>query len=448
VPQAAPGPGAAQQLPVTLSGRSIYYGISVYLAYLAGSVWIVAFAQSLLAAVSVYLTIGLIGRASDRRIRTRHALLIGTVAALATPLGYTSNNLMPGIFTGLGLLAEANLLFLWNWQSRAEKAFWIVVLAYALLVHSTNILLGVALLILSIGYAAWRRLGVKLAPLASVGVCIMVGLLGQFAFAEAVKVSTGAAPVRPPFVAMRLIADGPGYAYLQEHCSTERYLYCRVLQQRNPNSDELLWSEDPHISLFRGLGPTEQRVSASQQRKFLAAVVAEKPLQVISLAAKNSAVQLFSIDLLNFNYSDGNRERYEETVPPYLLESMKRTRAYTASMPTAFVEWSTALLAGLSSMFLAAFQYAGSANETARKMRAYGLCILAAIAINAVICGALSGPKGRYETRIIWVLPIVAGSLAFGSSTSLRDLLRRNRNRTCSSSVVGGDGLEPPTLSV
>src|SRR4051794_1411863 len=94
------------EIPVTLSGRSIYYGMFLYLSYLAGSVWIAVVVQSLLAATSIYLTLGLIGRTIGVRMHPAYALLIGLSAALATPLGYVSGQMMPGIFTGIGLLAE------------------------------------------------------------------------------------------------------------------------------------------------------------------------------------------------------------------------------------------------------------------------------------------------------------------------------------------------------
>lgn len=181
-------------------------------------------------------------------------------------------------------------------------------------------------------------------------------------------------------------------------------------------SDTLLWSADPSVSLFRGLSPDEQRVSAAQQRNFVAAVVREKPLDVIATAARNSVVQLLSFDLVNnFNYDDGARERFETTIPAHSLEAMKRTRAYSGTMPTAFVETSAMLLSAISLLFV--FVFVGREKRAQwQALRGYSLCILAAILINAAICGALSGPKGRYQMRLIWILPVVAAALASRTS--------------------------------
>ena len=134
--------------------------------------------------------------------------------------------------------------------------------------------------------------------------------------------------------------------------------------------------------------------------------------------------QLLGMDLSNFNYSAVNRQRFDSAVPSASYASMKLTRAYDGRMPTRFVETSMAVLCALSLLFLVAF-LAGSKLNAGPQVRAYCLCILAAIAINAAVCGALSGPKGRYESRLIWVLPIIAAAVA---ATSGAVMMAANRD--------------------
>src|SRR5205085_2964429 len=173
-------------------------------------------------------------RASGRQIRPRDTLIVGVVAVVFTSVGYSSGDLMPDIFAGIGVAAAANLLYLWKWQPRPERAFWIGLLGYATLVHSTNLALTVVLVVASFAHSQWSKVRIGLPQLLSVTACVVMGVLVQALFSRTVESATGAAPVRAPFVAMRLIADGPGYAYLNEHCSTEPYLYCRVLRQHHP----------------------------------------------------------------------------------------------------------------------------------------------------------------------------------------------------------------------
>lgn len=405
-------PRVAGQVPVTLSGRSIFYGVVLYLSHLAGSLWIIVLLQSLLAAGCIVLTVNSISRAAGSQMQASSLAAIGLLMVAATPVAYFAAYLMPDIFGGFALLATAHVLFLWRNLSRPERGFWLALLAYSLLVHSVNMMMVGGLTIVSVAYAWWRGTRLGRYQIGAVIACLAVALVGQSAFGLAVKSMTGASPVRPPFIAMRLIADGPGYAYLKDHCDTEPLIYCRVLPQSDPKSDTLLWSKDSRTSLFRALTPDEQRLSAAQQSQFVRAVVADRPAEVIRGAIGNTVTQVVQLDLNGFNYSRENRGRFRETVPADLFGPLSQTRAYRNIMPTRTIEVLSAVTAVLSVLFLCFFMASARSDEAVNRLRAFCLCVLAGIALNAVICGALSGPKGRYEMRLIWVLPLIAGGIA------------------------------------
>ena len=37
--------------------------------------------------------------------------------------------------------------------------------------------------------------------------------------------------------------------------------------------------------------------------------------------------------------------------------------------------------------------------------------VVAALVMNAAVCGILSGPQPRYQGRVVWLLPLLAGAL-------------------------------------
>ena len=415
--EAADAPG---QTPVTLSGRSIFYGVVLYLAHLMGSLWFIVLLQGLLAAGCIVLTLHTISRVMGTRMQASSLIMIGLLLVAATPLAFFAGYLMPDIFGGFALLATANILFLWRNLSRTERACWLALLAYSLLVHSVNLMLVSGLTVISIAFAWWRRIVLSRYQLGGLVACLAIAVLGQAAFGLAVKSMTGAAPVRPPFIAMRLIADGPGYTYLKENCSTDHYIYCRVLYQSDPHSDALLWSKDERTSLFRGLSPDEQRLSAAQQSKFMKAVLSDRPAEVIGSAIGNTVGQIFQLDLDGFNYTGENRRRFRDTIPAELFDSLSKTRAYRNVMPTRPTEVLSAITAALSLLLLALFVVSARSSESIDRLRCYCLCVIVGIALNAFICGALSGPKGRYEMRVIWVLPLIAGAIVSTGSANWR----------------------------
>lgn len=399
------------QIAVTLSGRSIFYGAILFLAYLAGSFWLVVVAQSVLAAVSIMFTIEAICSAAGVRAHPRKVLLIGLLAMLASPLAFFADYLMPDLFGGLALLAATNILFLWRELSHVRRGFWLALLTYSLLSHSVNLMMVAALSFIAVVLAWQRAIPVGRHPVVGIVVCLMTAVFGELAFAQAVVMATGAPPVRPPFVAMRLIADGPGYDYLREHCPTKRFIYCRAVGQRELHHDSLLWSSDPNVSLFRGLPPQEQRQSAAQQGRFVTAVIRDRPLEVLRSASSNFLDQLFSFDLNVFNYTSGNRDRFQESVPAQLYEPITATKAFRESMPTRAVETLSAVAALMSVLTLMYFLISARGGEAMSRLRGHALCIMAGIMLNAAICGALSGPIGRYGMRVIWVLPVIAAAI-------------------------------------
>jgi hypothetical protein len=46
--------------------------------------------------------------------------------------------------------------------------------------------------------------------------------------------------------------------------------------------------------------------------------------------------------------------------------------------------------------------------------------ILLGVVINAVVCGAVSGPHDRYEARVAWLVPFVAIALLLQIARSAR----------------------------
>ncbi|WP_205480379.1 hypothetical protein [Sphingomonas arenae] len=396
---------------VTLKGRSVYYGALLYLADLAGSLWLAILAQAVVAAVAITLTLSALHRASGTTARAPPSLLIGVGLAVATPLGFFVSYLMPDLFGALGLLAMMNLLFLRQQLSRRARAFFLAVLAFAVLSHSVNLTFTLLLLLTIVAVRLILRRGPTSPALLAVAGCVAIGFAGQLAFDLTVKRLTGAAPVRPPFVAMRLIADGPGLDFLREHCASQPFIYCRLDTTRPAHSDTLLWSPDPQHSLFRGLSYADQRAAAAQQTRFVLAVAQDRPWSVVTALSRDVLQQLFSFDLLGFNYGDGMRQRYASAVPERLLEPMRQTEAYKGTLALRPTEIATVLVTIVSLVAILLFLRRSRTDSSLGNLRGACLFILFAVLLNAALCGALSGPKGRYQMRLIWVLPVLAAGV-------------------------------------
>jgi hypothetical protein len=154
-------------------------------------------------------------------------------------------------------------------------------------------------------------------------------------------------------------------------------------------------------------------LAAAQQTSFLVAVAKERPFELIRSSARAFIRQLGYFELESFNYTGSNNVYFRRKLPEPFLDHAKQSRAYQQKMPVTFVEWAT-LASVLASLVLVALTVRAIVRRERKltPVAAFFLLLVLGILINAAICGAFSTPRGRYQMRLIWVLPLAA--LAMG----------------------------------
>src|ERR1700761_7341789 len=106
---ASSGPGtrlSSISEKTVLTGRSIYYGALLYLGDLTGGGWPSIVLQALAAMAAIALTLSGGGSRFDWKVWA--GVCIGL--AVLSPLAFFASYLMPDIFTGLAILAVANIV--------------------------------------------------------------------------------------------------------------------------------------------------------------------------------------------------------------------------------------------------------------------------------------------------------------------------------------------------
>ena len=408
VSSSAADPRQRAEPSVVLKGRSIYYGSLLYAAQWLGNFWAVAIFQALLCSIAAAMTLAQVRRTFGRETRPITILEAGIAIAALTPVGYFAAYLLPDVFGGLGLLALGHLLFFWPQSRPLSRLFWFLLLACALLFHASNILLILSLTLLVAAGMIFKLPACKPGLLA-VSAALILALLGQAFFSWGVKHATGAPPIRPPFLAARIIDDGPGYEYLREHCPEIRLIYCRTLAFRTRDSSTLLWSENPREGIFQALSPAEQRLAVSQQNAFVLGVLKERPFDLIGSSVGASFRQLSYFKLESFNYTRDNNNYFRNKLPQPFLDDAKASKAYQRVMPVRFIEWTTVASVLVALVVLAlAIRTSIRREKKLTQLSAFLLLLLLGVLVNAAICGAFSTPRGRYQMRLIWVLPLAA----------------------------------------
>ena len=398
-----------------MGARSPWFGMTVYIVSALGSLWALAALQSLAASYAIRSLWRVTGGGALEH------LVVMAVLAVGTTLPFFAGFAMPDVWAGVGLVALATLLFLSNRLGRLNITALFLILVAALSFHRSNApVAGLAALVAApaahfLWGVEWRRmkagLGLLIAAVATASVL-------DAGYNLAVKAATGDTLRSPPFLAARILADGPGRAYLRRSCAGgATWALCRFKNLPLDNSQDILWSGDPAKGVFGRAGVQERIRIDREQTRFLMAVIAFDPAGSLKSALMNTWRTLISVNLEDplrdphFYLTDPD---WRDTYIADLVHDMgscgpSEHDCRPRLNPAMLVYWHSAVC-------LIALAWLGVAAAGKRirdialnvELGPIVLFLVASLLFNAAVLGVLSGPFARYQARIAWLLPLAA----------------------------------------
>ena len=213
------------------------------------------------------------------------------------------------------------------------------------------------------------------------------------------------APFGNVFLLARVLYDGPGLAVLHRDCPAVGWRLCGFLDRLPPTSDDFLWRPDSPLYLAGGPKAISREAGA-----IIAAAVAADAAGMARAALANTLTQLD-----DFSSGDG-LEPWRMEVTPWIegdfppaeraayAAARQQRGQLTVPMVLATIHHVTAL-AGIAACIVLL--------PVALRRRAACFSFLAAalivLPVSAAITGGLSAPHDRYQARIMWLPPFVAG---------------------------------------
>ncbi len=400
------------------ANRSPTYSLFFYIANGVGSLWFLTFAQALFAAAVVYAVWRL--AAPDAPLWSYAGLMGALIALTALPFEAGFGN--ADLFAALAVLLTIVALLYLDRCPRIGAVALLVSLAYLASTHAGTIL--IALGVAGAGALALWRLGRPLRAVAlRLGLIVAACAAGAMAdplYGAIYRANTGGSFDKPPFLMARIVADGPGRAYLRAACADGAdYALCAYRHLPLDNNDDILWSNDPARGVYVLQDAAGRERILSEQSRFVVGAFLHDPAGVIGAALHNSWRQLLLFDVdwaleNQFVWMDPN---FANTFMQTATAEVGGCTSQAACAPrltpafVRFVHYAVALISLAAALFLAYARWrrregAGD-DDDALLVTLVGLIVLA-IAINAVVCGALSGVYGRYQSRVIWLLPLAA----------------------------------------
>jgi hypothetical protein len=400
--------------------RPPFYSLLVLAAGLGRSLWPVIAGQGLLAAALIRATHRLLAPGAG----WPDSALLLALLAVGSSLGWTAAQVMPDIFTPLMVLAFAILVL-----APAGATGLIVpaaVIGLAILVHLSNmpIYAGLCLCVLPLRAMRQRvRWHSLLLP-------FLLGVAGLTAVNGIARGRVSPSPYGETFLLARLIENGPARATLAHDCPQAGWALCAYRDALPRTADGFLWRADS--PLYRAGGP---RRLIDQTDAIVRRTIVEHPAAVLGAAIRD-----FGLQLTIFAPGSGLRPWYatawqtihrdlpQTAYAAYLDSRQARGRMAVPPLLAAFVR---ALAVGGMGLTCGFAFYVAAARRLRPEAVSLGLfcwIVVLALAGNAAVTGALSGPHARYQSRVVW-LAVMAGWLV------LRQIQAGCRSRPTSSTT-------------
>lgn len=409
-----------------MGARSPYYGIFLYTLAHKGTLWLLASVQAFVCAWMLFLLWRAMAPAAPAW--TYYTLMAALSAGTSLP--WTAAFAVPDVFAGVLALAAALLLFYRPVLARWETiGVWLTATA-AIAFHSSHLLLMLTLVALGL-IVSWAMKASPASRKAFAGLALSAVAVAAGAnalYAACIYWHTGDELRRPPFLAARVLADGPGRTYLRKSCAEGAdWVLCRYKDTPLNDSDKILWSSRKADGVFNRSSYDMRLRMEDEEMSFVAAAVAHDPWGQFKASMRNWGLQLVRVwvdDALRKPSAFLKHKYWGQTNLVGLLRGagecgrlgeLCEPKVRITQLASVTEKVLIAALALLGLTLLTRQSLAGAVQRRsfawkapADRANAAVLFLGAAVILNAAVCGILSGPFPRYQTRIVWLLPAIA----------------------------------------
>jgi len=390
--------------------RSELYSLSIFPFHWNLTPWPVIALNALLTSWVLWLVV----RSVVARRSVSTFLILTALLSLFTSVSWYVSLLMPDIYGPLLYLSIYLLIFSRETLSRRE--FWVLsaLAAWATTTHATHLMLAVGLcaVLALLLLLHWPPIAGRGRAFAQLAALIALAAAAQMALHAYLYGDPSLNGHHPPYLMARIIADGPGATYLQQHCSAPGtpgldWAICADVSRLPDNDDDFLWAAG---GVWQGADRSTQKRLLAEEMPLVLDTLRTYPRRQAARSFANFTQQLDDFGVNDFDNNDWMQQALLQVIPSSAA-AYPRTLQARSIVPSDFFTtlqrwvidaWGLALVPLL--LWL-------------RRHRRSALLGLVAIVVpillaNAFVTAVLSSSDSRYQARVIWLIPLVAGLAA------------------------------------
>lgn len=399
---------------------------SLFLRFAGGgvSLWLIVVLQAL----ATSFTIVECARVLAPRLDLGGFMALLAILVLATGLPWYVGEVEPDCLASVAVLSAYLLAFHGPRLGRSRTIAILAIGSFAAAAHTSHLLLAFVILAFLAFAAAVRRFILRRGTGLSASIvkpAAMVALAASLVLSSNVYLTGRAFVSRagPDFLFARLLQDRIVLRLLEDTCPGAHYRLCAYKDFLPPTANAWLWA--PYSPFFK-LGGFEG--TREESERIVRDSIARYPLLNLQSGLADGVRQFFlfqtgdQIEPQQWAIEPMFTRYLHTQVPPYL--AARQQEGTIAFRFINLVDVPFGYLSLAAAAVLLAFCLARARREDAAFL---GL-LLMALAANALICGALSNPHARYQSRLIWLAPFAVALVGARHAPDVAAISRRNRH--------------------
>jgi hypothetical protein len=426
-----------------LAMRSEFYSLGIFPFHWNGTAWPIVALHALLTSYVLWLVVrSLAARCSARPVAPQFLVLIGLLS-LTTSLSWYVCFIMPDILGPVLYLSIYLLVFACDTLSARECWAVAAIAWWGMAAHCTQLILAAGLCILLglLLLLRWPPMHKRGWGVAGVAAIILLVAVAQMALHGYLYGEPSLNVNRMPYLTARIVADGPGRWYLQQHCGELKWAICAWAGSLPQTDDDFLWADG---GVWQSASSEAQQRMLREEMPLVLATVRAYPGAQMQVSFANFREELSDFGLWDFTPNAWMESEIDMVLPGARVRTM-RTRQAQSRLPDEF--FSTAQLWVVTASALAIVAVL-PLLWIWRRWRILGLAaiVVPVVIANAFVTAVLSEVDSRYQSRVIWLVPLAAGLIVLdllhggGPQRLVSDPVPENEFAECANKARGGAG--------
>jgi hypothetical protein len=395
--------------------RSEIYSLGIFPFHWNVTAWPIVTLQALLTSYVIWLVVRSL---TMRRVAAKFLILVGTIS-LTTSLGWYVCLVMPDILGPVLYLSIYLLVFARETLSVRERWAVAAIAWWAMAAHSTHLMLtvGVCILLGLLLVLRWPRMHARARGVAWVAAIAVLTAGAQMALHGYLYGKATLNGNRLPYLTARIVADGPGRWYLQQHCGELQWAICAWAGRLPQTDDDLLWADS---GVWQSASRDAQGRMLREEMPLVLATIRAYPKAQLQRSLSNFLEELNNFGLWDFTQNEWIESQIDMVLPGTYARTM-RTLQEQSRMPESFFSAVQQWVVVASALVIVACV---PLLWLRRRWRLLGLVaiIVPVVIANAFVTAVLSEVDSRFQSRVIWLIPLAAGLTAM-------ELLDRRKRR-------------------